>query len=590
MTRDGGEDISELKERLEKLKSESRSLDAEIASAAPPPCGAAVLNYSSMVQAPVHLHNRGAMIRRAGAVAVAFMAVVLIVTMVLPGQEIGEEQGGMDVLLGGDGMQQALRAVEPELTEGERKLFANDAKQLSQVEAAHRRQERERASHLLRMITATVDHNEKHAALERLIREKAKQHREGMKSYREDQHKIRDNDRATGHRQKNFKAVNRAMQQLTTQGHEGPPIKGLTGEIDHAFHQQVLNEQEEAQEAQERKESRFMSAREAAKMARETKERAVDDARAMYHEARLGVIKAKDELKDALAQRDATTEKVRTEGFISEKEALAQLAPVQNKVNQLLQQVITAKSKWESARSELTSAESGADTRPQLSFPPLFQHSAAQQLVLTHKSSAVEQRVGFLSARAAVKSAFSAAVHAQDELDEESLRAPHAHTTSGHVSHASSTPALPVLNPLAQLLHHRAVESARHRLAIKAGLTGSLEKMQAVKTADDFQDNMVKIVPASTAFSAQPHALKSLSPPSLPAAKPVSPKETSVESVRHRLAIKAGSSGQTPLDSLGVQGDEMVRVDAGNTPAGVSWTPNMYKVASGIQVLATKPK
>ena len=585
MKRDVGEDISELQRRLENLKSESRSLDAEIASAAPP----AALNYSSMVQAPVHLHNRGATIRRAGAVAVAFMAVVLIVTLVLPGQETGEELAGMDVLLGGDRMQQALRAVEPELTEGERKLFANDAKQLSQVEAAHRRQERERASHLLRMITATVDHNEKHAALEKLIRETAKQHREGMKSYREDQHKIRDNDRATGHRQQVFKAVNRAMQQLTTQGHEGPPIKGLTGEIDHAFHQQVLNEQEEAQETQERKESRFMSAREAAKMARETKERAVHSARAMYHEARLEVIKAKDELKDALAQRDATTEKVRTEGFISEKEALAQLAPVQNKVNQLLQQVITAKSKWESARSELTSAESGADTRPQLSFPPLFQHSAAQQLVLTHKSSAVEQRVGFLSARAAVKSAFSAAVHAQDELDEESLRAPHAHTTSGHVSHAS-TPALPVLKPLAQPLHHRAVESARHRLAIKAGLTGSLEKMQVVKTADDFQDNMVKIVPASTAFSAQPHALKSLSPPSLPAAKPVSQKETSVESARHRLAIKAGSSGQTSLDSLGVQGDKMVRVDAGTSPAGVSWTPNMYKVASGIQVLATKPK
>lgn len=200
-----------------------------------------------------------------------------------------------------------------------------------------------------------------------------------------------------------------------------------------------------------------MHERETAELARQSKERAVDDARENYHEARKHVVKAKEALKDALAERDQMTEKVRAEGFISEKEALAQLAPIQRKVKTLLQKVQKAKTKWEDAHAALEQAES-IGTRPELSFPAPFEHHPVQQLALARKAATATHRHESLpQARAGAASATDAASGAQQHQ-------------------SAATHAQPPLLSGAQAM----VAAARHRLAAKAAgssvshLTGGL--------------------------------------------------------------------------------------------------------------------
>jgi len=283
---------------------------------------------------------------------------------------------------------------------------------------------------------------------------------------------IRGTDGVVGHPQTVFAVAGATQQQLAP-----GPKKGLTGEIDEAFRQHVMDQHAKNAERRQERESRFIREREASELARQSKERAVDDARERYHAARQVVIKAKDALKDALAARDRQTEKVRNEGFISEKEALAQLAPVQNKVKELLQGVETAKREWEAAHVVLENAES-IGTRPELSFPAPFAHHAAQQLALAHKApsnteASSSQPGGFLSASAATASASSAAADAQAVSTHVSTLAslrPRKQPAQQAAQGASA--ARPHLMGGAKAM----VAAAKQRLAIKAGLTGGLER------------------------------------------------------------------------------------------------------------------
>merc|ERR1712216_985580 len=126
------------------------------------------------------------------------------------------------------------------------------------------------------------------------------------------------------------------------------------------------------------RESRFLHERQEAEMAREKREHTVDDARARYHEARAAVVKAKDALKDALAERDQETEKVRGEAFVTQKQAAEQLLPFDAKVKSLLHQVVTTKKEWETAHAALENAEA-AGTRPELSFCALHGQQRAHE-------------------------------------------------------------------------------------------------------------------------------------------------------------------------------------------------------------------
>ena len=117
-----------------------------------------------------------------------------------------------DVLMGGmaslSSVPQALKAVGPELTEGERKLFSNDAKRLAADEAMHEKLERERAAHLLKMITSTVSYNQQHVALEEHIAAEVKEHREELATMKQERRSmIRGTDGVIGHPQTVFHKV-----------------------------------------------------------------------------------------------------------------------------------------------------------------------------------------------------------------------------------------------------------------------------------------------------------------------------------------------------------------------------------------------
>ena len=60
----------------------------------------------------------------------------------------------------------------------------------------------------------------------------------------------------------------------------------LTGEIDEAFRQQLMAQHAKNADRRQERESRFMRERQASELAQQSKDRAVDDARAQYHEAR----------------------------------------------------------------------------------------------------------------------------------------------------------------------------------------------------------------------------------------------------------------------------------------------------------------
>lgn len=481
-----GDDLAALQARLDALKKESNSLDAElgavtlgVATVRVPQEEAASRGYSSMLtmQGDVGGRKRAAVIRRAGTVGAACMAVLLVVT--LASQDVAQPANGRAVLLGGDAraslsaVPQALEAVGHQLTEGERKLFAQDAKRLAADEAEHQNLERQRAAHLLKLITSTVDHNEKHQELEKHIASQVEEHRVELAMRRKVRRgMIRGTDGVVGHPQTVFKAEAGATQQLAPLSKPGD---GLTGEIDQAFRRQLVDEHEKDAEQREQRESRFIQEREASQLARQSKERAVDDAREKYHHAREYVVMAKDALKDALAERDQKTEQVRAEGFISEKEALTQLAPIQNKVRQLLQEVVNAKSKWESAHKVLESAES-IGTRPELYFPAVFSHPSGQQLALANKkASHLQQDGGFLPARDAAESASSAAAHAQKVSRQVSKTAQSSATQTNTLA-AKPHSAQPYLLGGA----HAMVQAARERLAIKAGLTDSIDTQKSI--------------------------------------------------------------------------------------------------------------
>jgi len=503
------DDLAVLQARLAALKSESQGLDADIASsAAANNCGqlkadeegAESRGYSSIGAPALPPRQRASVIRRAGAAGAVFLCVVLVCTLV------SQPFAGRDGLLGVQGRQgpaslaslpQALKAVGPELTVGERKLFANDATRLAEDEARHERLERERAGHLLKLIMSTVDHNEKHEVMQKHIMEQVQAHREALAMLKQERRSmIRGTDGVEGHPQTDSRAV----------GGVQLPQKGLTGEIDEAFHQQLIDEHARDAESREQRESRFMREREAAGLARQSKERAVDDAREKYHNSREYVVKAKDALKDALAERDQKTEEVRREGFISEKEALTQLEPIQGKVKRLVQEVVVAKSQWEAAHSVLENAES-IGTRPELSFPAPFTHHPVQQLALSRKSPAHHESAGFLHARAAAAhsaaadtsflpaSAAAASASAAADAEQVSTLA-NANAQQQHamtVGATSTTSTQPHLLGGAQAM----VAAARHRLAVKAagGLTGGLARkdFKTVKgpRTYDGEDNVV---------------------------------------------------------------------------------------------------
>jgi hypothetical protein len=191
------EDVATLQARLAALKGEARRLDdaivetahdaaAQRATRALPGGSHAQPTYSALepIHGDVRGRKRAGAIRRAGAAGAAFMAVVLVCTLASP--QLGQAPGGEAAeLLGGAGaglagVPAALRAVGPELTAGEQKLFASDARRLQADEALHQKLERERAEHLLKMITSTVSHNEQHAALEKHIAQQVQEHREKL--------------------------------------------------------------------------------------------------------------------------------------------------------------------------------------------------------------------------------------------------------------------------------------------------------------------------------------------------------------------------------------------------------------------------
>lgn len=476
-------DVAALQRRLAALKGEARSLDAAISEIAheaaaqrasstlPAGCHSQLMQtYSALepMQGDVRGRKRTGEIRRAGAAGAAFMAVVLVCTLALP----QPGRGGANELLGGagaglsglSGVTEALRAVGPELTAGEQKLFSSDARRLQAEEALHQKLERERAEHLLKMITTAVRHNEKHAAMEKRIAQQVQEHRERRATVQQERRSmIRGTDGVVGHPHTVFaQAAGRTMS-LTGKA------MSLTGEIDEAFRQQLMAQHAKNADRRQERESRFMRERQASELAQQSKDRAVDDARARYHEARQLVVKAKDALKDALAERDQQTEKVRSEGFISEKEALAQLAPVQDKVKQLVKSVEVAKRKWEAAQVMLQSAEA-IGTRPELSFPAAFAHPAGQKLVLATKAATKKDESAPIALSASARKA--AAEAALDDL----LKSQSAQKISNHVSNLAAQPHL-VGGAKAM------VKAAKHRLAIKAGLTGGLEHHAAGVTA-----------------------------------------------------------------------------------------------------------
>jgi hypothetical protein len=468
-------EFAALQRRLAALKGEARSLDAAIieiaheaaaqrASTLPAGSHSQLTPTYSALEMKREVGKRAGAIRRAGVAGAAFMAVVLVCTLALP--EPG--RGGANELLGGagasglSGVPEALRAVGPELTAGEQKLFASDARRLQAEEALHQKLERERAEHLLKMITSAVSHNEQHAAMEKRIAQQVQEHRERRATVQQERRSmIRGTDGVVGQPHAVFAPATGRTMSLT-----GRPMS-LTGEIDEAFRQQLMAQHAKNADRRQERESRFMRERQASELAQQSKDRAVDDARARYHEARQLVVKAKDALKDALAERDQQTEKVRSEGFISEKEALAQLAPVQDKVKKLVKSVEAAKRNWEAAQVMLQSAES-IGTRPELSFPAAFAHPAGQKLVLAPASKKEESAPTVLSASAR-KAAAEAAL---DDL----LKSQSAQKISKHVSNLAAPPRL-VGGAKAM------VKAAKHRLAIKAGLTGSLEHHAAGATA-----------------------------------------------------------------------------------------------------------
>jgi hypothetical protein len=468
--------LNDLQERLEALKRESSTLDAEIISiAAASEQGRVPARAQVEREADTHPthrrycatgkqavedaggRKRAAVIRRASAAGAAFMAVVLVCTLASQ-----PAPGAQHELLSGN-LEAALKAVSPQLTEGEKKLFANDARRLAEEEALHAKEDRQRAAHLLSVITSTVTHNEQHKALDMNIAKQVTAHRKelaDMKMVRRTL--IRGTDGVVGHPQTVFKSADGVTQELAH-----APREGLTKEIDEAFSQHLADEHAREAEGRKQRESRFMRERETAELARQSKERAVDDAREKYHDARKAVVKAKDALKDALADRDQMTEKVRAEGFISERQALAQLAPIQSKVKSLLQEVQTAKKNWEDAHAVLERAES-IGTRPELSFPAPFQHHPVQQLALARKTI-VHQEGGLPTASAAAASASSAAVEAATAASAQPKSA-----IGGSLPHASAGPQ-PHLMSGAQAM----VAAARHRLAAKAAghhLTGGLSR------------------------------------------------------------------------------------------------------------------
>ena len=413
--------------------------------------------------------KRAGEIRRAGAAGAAFLAVVLVCTLASP--QPGRSRGGANELLGGagaglsglSGLPEALRAVGPELTAGEQKLFASDARRLQAEEALHQKLERERAEHLLKMITSAVSHNEQHAAMEKRIAQQVQEHRERRATVQQERRSmIRGTDGVVGHPHTVFAQAAGRTSILT-----GRPTS-LTGEIDEAFRQQLMAQHAKNADRRQERESRFMRERQASELAQQSKDRAVDDARAQYHEARQLVVKAKDALKDALSERDQQTEKVRSEGFISEKEALAQLAPVQDKVKQLVKSVEAAKRKWEAAQVMLQNAES-IGTRPELSFPAAFARPAGQKLVNANEAeSKKEQSAPTVLSASARKAAAEAAL--DDMLKSQSVQ-----KMSNHVSNLAAQPHAGGAKAM--------VKAAKHRLAIKAGLAGSLERHAAGATA-----------------------------------------------------------------------------------------------------------
>jgi hypothetical protein len=381
-------DLAALEARHAALKGEPGALGEGIAGSVPVAhSGSTRLAHGSRVDLydsmepkldGARVRKRAVLIKRAIVMGVAFMATVLICT--LTSQLV--EQGHV-VLFGGSGgnLATTLKTVSPELTEGERKLFASDAKRLAAEEALHRKLDRDRAAHLLKMITDTVHHNEENTAMEEQMAAKAKEHREDLAARKQERNAFIRGVESPG----TFKTLDPNTSQLSRMG---PPVKGLTKQIDQAYHQQLVIKHEH--DAMERKArlDRMTREHEEAEQARESHDDAVEDARKDYHEARAQVIKAKNALRDALAERDAETERIRGEAFISGKQALAQLAPIQHKVKQLLQEVVASKSEWEAAQSALESAED-IGTRPKLSFPaPFAKRRPVQQLATSHKLAA----------------------------------------------------------------------------------------------------------------------------------------------------------------------------------------------------------
>jgi len=506
--------LATLQAQLAALKSESQELDADISAAADPGDGRMSYIYlpqlnantagdtgegsrhygsSSRTPTPPAEHRgrqRGAVIRRVGMAGAAFMGVAFVCTLASQ-----QTAGVSNSLLGVAGLTslaavpRALKAVGSELTVGERKLFANDATRLADDEVRHQRLEQDRAEHLLKLITSTVDHNEKHDAMKKQIAAKIQAHREALallKHERSTMIRGTNGKYAVGHPQ-TAHGVPLAAQKAARK-------KGLDGEIDEAFHQQLVDEHARDSESHEQREGRFMQEREAAQLAHQSKERAVDDARERYHDVREYVVKAKDALKDALAERDQTTEKVRREGFISPKEASAQLAPIQEKVQRLIQEVVVAKSQWEAAHAVLENAES-IGTRPELSFPAPFTHHPVQQLALSRKSPKIAnapalQSAGLLPASAAAAAA-SAVAEQVSTLANANAQQQHAMTLSATTSKQPSTQ--PHLLGGAQDM----VAAARHRLAVKAGLTGGLtpKDLKTIKGPRTYggEDNLVPV-------------------------------------------------------------------------------------------------
>ena len=403
------------------------------------------------VEAPlgeVRVSGRTRAIRRAGLAAAA----VLVCTLAA---QLGQTHRQAAVLAGGavPSLAGALKAVGGELTPGERKLFGNDARRLAAEEALHAKLDRERAAHLLKMITTTAKHNAQNAAMEARWSSLAEHRREALADKKQARN-LAAKGASLG--QQAFQTVDVVTQQPAR---EGPPKKGLTKELDQSFSQQLAARYAEHAESRAQRESRFLHERQEAEMARKRREHTVDDARARYHEARAAVVKAKDALKDALAERDQETEKVRGEAFVTQKQAAEQLLPFDAKVKSLLHQVVTTKKEWETAHAALENAEA-AGTRPELSFPAPFTANSAhtkQQLAASRQAH-----------QPAVAAVHAAAVASSHQVEPMSTAASTASSVSASATSAKA------------LEGH--VSAARKRLAVKkAGLIGGLKEKELKK-------------------------------------------------------------------------------------------------------------